>query len=273
MKTLLVGALVAGFSLSTGAIAAPLSTYQIASAGSDHLVSKWKQEVRGKHFRAAETIAERAIAEHPGDYDALMAMGRLKDYMGNYTEAASSYKKCLAAKPDDFDAQVMLAHAYLMDGQYDRSKQLCEKLQGHPGRSAAGAWYRSELETTLGGALGLKAQREGLWAMLRYGLGVRKHFERALDLDGDNPRAHYALGRYILEAPGAVGGNARKGSEMLARASRMDPEDWVIRGYYCRSLIKIDSPNAKEQAERYVADFGSLSVPRDSFHDVFQLGR
>lgn len=273
MKHWLIGSLILGVGLASSAIAHPLPaarTFQVASADAEHLIAQSKAERRSKHYRAAVATLERALEQFPGDYDVLMAMGRLKDYLGDYEEAVKYYKKCLAERANDFDAQVMLAHAYVMDDKYERARELCEKLNNHPGKASAGAWYRSELVNTLGAAEGLKAQREGVFAMIRYGLGVRHHFERAIEIDPENSRARFALSRYYLEAPGAVGGNPKRGTEMMAQAAKMDPEDWVIRGYYCRGLFSTSHPNAKEQAARFVEDFSGIAAAKEEYKDIVQ---
>ncbi|HEY9897949.1 MAG TPA: tetratricopeptide repeat protein [Pantanalinema sp.] len=202
------------------------------------------------------------------DFDGLMTKGRQMDKRGEYEEALSYYKKCLALKENDFGAQVMVAHALLMLERYNEAMDLCEKLEKHPDAKDASAWYRSELYVVQGGAQGLKSKREGLMAMLKYGLGVRKQLEKGVELDPENPRARYALGRYFLEAPGMVGGDAKKGTEMLAKAVKMDSEDWVIRGTYVRGLFQTGSATAKEEGERFMKDFADIPASQKAFPDV-----
>lgn len=231
-------------------------------------LEKAKAEMLALRFGGAHAAAEQQLKRTPEDFDAQMAMGRVQDAMGDYDEALDSYKKCVRLKGGDFRAQIMVAHAQLMLDHYDRARELCEELESHPGFKTAPAWYRSELYTTKGGALGIKSQREGVWAMLRYGLGVRHEFERSLELDPDNPRGLYALGRYFLEAPGPVGGDAEKGTALLTKATRDDPSDFVIRGYYVRGLLKTAPAQAKEEAGRFFKDFGELAEARKEFPDV-----
>lgn len=202
------------------------------------------------------------------DYDALMAKGRQADARGEYEDALSYYKKCLALKENDFASQVMIAHALLMLERYNAALDLCNKLEQHPDAKSAPAWYRSELYVVQGGAQGLKSKREGLMAMLKYGLGVRKQLEKGLEIDPDNARARYALGRYFLEAPGMVGGDAKKGTELLAKAVKMADDDWVIRGTYVRGLFQIGSASAKEEGERFAKDFADIPASQKAFADV-----
>ncbi|MBO9540527.1 tetratricopeptide repeat protein [bacterium] len=236
MQKLLLGALL-GLAVMTpvAAHAAPPAPYQIAAAS---------------------------------DFDAMMAKGRQHDARGEYEDALSYYKKSLAIKENDFAAQVMIAHALLMLERYNEAMDLCEKLEKHPGAKDASAYYRSEVYVVLGGAQGLKSKREGMMAMMKYGLGVRKQLEKGVEIDPDNARARYALGRYFLEAPGMVGGDAKKGTEMLAKAVKMDSDDWVIRGNYVRGLFQINSPSAKEEGERFVKDFASIPASQKTFADV-----
>lgn len=238
------------------------------SAGAERYVIQAKAERQAGKFDSAVASMEQALKVAPNDFDVLMAMGRLRDIRGEYEEALDFYQKCQKLRADDFGTEVMIAHAYLMLDKYDRARELCEKLENHPGRKEASSWYRSELYTTLSGALGFKSKREGIWAMLQYGLRVRGEIEKAVDLDPENPRAQYGLGRYFLEAPGPVGGDPKRGTTLLAKATKMDDEDFVIRGWYVRALFQTSNPEAKSEAERFAKDFSELPYARKSFADL-----
>lgn len=269
-KLLLATLLGASLVASVPCLAAPnQSPIRIASKGAERLIAKAKAERKAERYTQATSTLEQAVSQYPDDYEAVKALGQLEDYLGDYEAAHSDYKKAATLRPEDFEAEVLMAHADVMAEHYDRAKSLCEQLEHHPGLKDAPAWYRSELHVSLGGALGLKAKREGIWAMLRYGMGVRKEMEKALAVDGDNARARYGLGRYFYEAPGAVGGNQGKGLEMLATASRMAPEDWVIRGDYVRDLIHSNRPEAKTELDRFARDFAEHPGAKRTYPDLF----
>lgn len=250
--------------LGAPAVAAPAPGIPASSPQ----LEKVRNELLALRFKSAEGLALAAARKDADDYDTLFTLGRTLNIMGEYAEAMEAYQKCARLRPDDFRPQMMIAHIHLMLDRYDKARELCEELEGHPGFKTAPPWFRSELYTTKGGALGLKSKREGVWAMIRYGLGVRKELERAVELDPDNQRAHYALGRYFLEAPGAVGGDPVKGTRMLEKAARMDLGDFVIRGYWVRGLQKTDPDKAKDEAARFLKDFEALAESRKEFPDV-----
>lgn len=272
MQKLLIGAL--GLTLmGLPAVAAPVGgTFMVASAASQPVVAKARALRVAGNYGAALALLEDALKKSPGDADVLYETAFVYDRRGDYPEALDAVKKSVDTDPS-FENQILYAHALLMVGKYDQAMDLCNKLESHPGRKAADAWSRSELYVVRGGAQGLKSQREGVFAMIRYGLGVRREFEKGLEVDPGNPRAHYTLGRYFLEAPGAVGGDAKKGTAILAKAAKMDDTDFVIRGYYVRGLIQTSDPGAQEQAERYVRDFSDLASSRSQFPDVYKKAK
>lgn len=239
-----------------------------AAPNTDRYMIQAKAEQKAFKFNAARVSLEAAVKVAPNDYETRMAFGKLLNLRGEHEEALEQFTKCLSLKEDDFAAQVMIARCYLLLEKYDKSRELCEKLENHSGRKEAASWFRSALYNTLGGSLGLKSKREGLFAMLQYGLRVRKELEKAVDIDPENPTAQYSLGRYFLEAPGAVGGDSKRGTTMLAKASKMEPDDYPIRGWYVRALFQTNSPDAKDEAERYLKDFAELPESRKDFSDI-----
>lgn len=273
MQKLLIGAL--GLTLlGAPAVAAPISggTFMVAAAPSAGVVTKARAQREAGNYGAAQATLEDALKKAPDDASLLYELGYVYDRRGEYDEALGFIKKAVAAE-DSFENQIMLAHSLLMVDKYDQAMDLCDKLENHPGRKSADAWSRSEIYVVRGGAQGLKSKREGLMAMLRYGLGVRKQFEKGVETDPENPRAHYTLGRYFLEAPGAVGGDPKKGTSILAKAAKMDTTDFVIRGWYVRGLIQTNDASAKDQAEGYVRDFSDLPSSKKQFADVYNKAK
>lgn len=269
MQKLLIGALALGL-LGVPAVAAPVSgtSFVVAAAPASSQVAKAKSQRQNGNFAAAKATLEEALRKNPSDAAALYEMGFVYERQGEYEEGYDYFKKAVDAD-DSYENQIMLAHGLLMLEKYDQSMDLCDKLEKHPGFKGADDWSRSELYVIRGGAQALKAKREGFMAMIRYGLGVRKEFEKATQVDPENPRAWYVLGRYYLEAPGAVGGDPKKGTTLLTKAAKMDQTDWVIRGYQARGLFQTNDPSAKEEAERYVRDFADIRASKKQFADVF----
>lgn len=269
MQKLLIGAMALGM-MGVPAVAAPVSgsTYMVAVAPASPLVAKAKSQRVNGNFAAAKATLEEALKKNPNDAAALYEMGFVYERQGEYDEGYDYFKKAVAAD-DSYENQIMLAHALLMIEKYDQSMDLCDKLESHPGFKGADDWSRSELYVVRGGAQALKAKREGFMAMIRYGLGVRKEFEKATQVDPENSRAWYVLGRYYLEAPGAVGGDPKKAMTLLTKAAKLDSSDWIIRGYQVRGLYQTNDADAKDAAERYVREFSDIRASKKVFADVY----
>jgi len=249
----------AGFAAVSPAFAAPVSGasgFQLAAA--DGAVTQALSLLSQGRFAQAQQLLEQALAKDPDSLEATMAMGQVLDYVADFEGALKYFKRAADANPDSLEAAVWLGAALLAVDKYDQSIAVSEKALSVWEKKTTDKEFLSRLWVNLAGAQGLKSKREGFLAMIRLGMGVRGHFEKALTLDV-NSRTQYAMGRYFVEAPGAVGGDPRKGLPLLEKAIKLEPHYHAIRANYVRGLIAAgEKAEAKVQWTRFQADFGDM---------------
>jgi len=121
----------------------------------------------------------------------------------------------------------------------------------------------------LGGAQGLKANRGSLVDKLRFGPQVKGTLERALALAPGNANAQYAVGRYYLEAPAAVGGNPGKSVAYLEKAVTLDPNFFLAAAYMIRAYQATGKPaRATQLLADYKRRFAGLPAPLHEAADL-----
>ncbi len=269
---LLLGSLLAFTSLVSPAFAAEPqrvaagATFQVAAASGG--LDQVQPLLRQGRFMEAQQIAEQALAKDPESLEANLRMGEILDNMGDFDGALKHFKRAADANPDSIEAQVWLGSGLLAAGKYDQSISASEKALSKWEKKATDKEMLSRLWVNLAGAQGLKSKREGLFAMLRFGTAVRGNLEKALAIDV-NARTQYALGRYFVEAPGAVGGDPKKGLPLLEKALKLEPNYHAIRAHYIRGLLATDKKaEAKEEWRRFKVDFGGLSDVMGEVKDI-----
>jgi len=209
----------------------------VAAAGEDPVAIAVIQK-RKHHFAEAEQTLSAMLEKAPQDLDANLQMGYLKQYCGDPNAGAAYIKRAATAHPRSLEAQVMLVHAYLwLDRMEDAERQATKTVAAWEGKNPDKVLW-AKLLVGLGGAQGLRIKKEGLWAALKYGLAIRGTFEKAREADPDGAIPLYALGRFYLEAPAVAGGDPQKGLELLRKAIRRDPENYMTRAFYLQHLVQ-----------------------------------
>ena len=123
-----------------------------------------------------------------------------------------------AASEDEFQRHMAAGEEFYNNGDHNQAvKQFKKAVKLEPNSSMAHMW--------LGRALGRKAEKSNpLRAAFMVG-GVRREFERAVELDPRNLEARSDLLDFYLDAPGAFGGShekARKQAEAMAQLDRAE---------------------------------------------------
>lgn len=90
--------------------------------GLSEIGSRWRQ-VEKKQAEVAEIYGILNRCE-PNNTDTLFYLGRALAKSGQWEEAESVLKKCLALAPHHSDAEVQLAYLYLWQGQWDKAEAL-----------------------------------------------------------------------------------------------------------------------------------------------------
>lgn len=235
-------------------LAVPLSA--LAAEDPMALASAQKRQHR---FLAAEQTLAALLAREPDHLGATLQMGYLKHVGGDDQTAFTFIRRAATDHPESFEAQAMLVHAYLWIDRFEDAERHAEKtIATWEGRNPDKALW-AKLLVGLGAAQGLRIRRDGLWAAIKYGTAVRGTFEKALAADPEGVMPLYALGRYYLEAPAVVGGDAAKGLELLRRAVRRDPDSYELRADFVRHLIRAGKrAEAKAELEAYHQQFADV---------------
>ena len=123
-----------------------------------------------------------------------------------------------SAGEDEFQRHMAAGEEFYNNGDHNRAvKEFKKAVKLQPQSSMAHMW--------LGRALGRKAEKSNpLLAAFMVG-GVRRGFERAVELDPRNVEARSDLLDFYLDAPGAFGGSlekARKQAEAMAQLDRAE---------------------------------------------------
>jgi tetratricopeptide (TPR) repeat protein len=232
-------------------------SFQLAAA--DGVLAPVAAHLRQGRFSQAQQLVEQALAKDPDLLDANLLMGQVLDHVGDFDGALSYFKRAAEGNPESLEAQVWLGAGYLAAEKYDQGIAVSEKALSKWEKKATDKELLSRLWVNLAGSQGLKAKREGLFAMLRFGTGVRGHLEKALTIDA-NSRTQYALGRYFVEAPSAVGGDPKKGLPLIEKALKSEPFYHAMRANYIRGLAAAgQKADAKAEWARFKTDFGGFS--------------
>lgn len=156
-----------------------------------------------------------ASANVPNKAQDLLTSGRID-------EAVSELQKRIAASANDAEAFHLLSRAYYSLEKWDDAIRAGERaVQLSPNNGEYHLW--------LGRAYGMKAERASVFSAPRLAKETRKHFEKAVELNGKDSAARADLAEFYVEAPGIVGGGKDKARAQAEVAARQDPSlaHWI----------------------------------------------
>ncbi|MGE5325091.1 MAG: tetratricopeptide repeat protein [Actinomycetota bacterium] len=155
---------------------------------------------------------------------------------GHFKQARSLLDRQLRQNPNDADALVLRARIDLAYQKHEGAlKLLREAVELEPSNSDAHVY--------LAEAYGQKIQHAGVFDKLGMARTIRKEAERAVAFDPKNLDALESLMEFHIDAPGIVGGNKGKASELAERITALDP----VRGAFARSTIAAHEKRYAEQ--------------------------
>ena len=132
----------------------------------------------------------------------------------------------VAANPNDAEAAFLLAYAKLAFGDLEGAQALVDKAASLDGRNA-------DIHFLLGRIAGQKAQKAGILKGLGLGRQYKKESDITLSLNPNHLEALLDLMGFYYEAPGVVGGDKKKASEIAARIGKINP----ARGYMAQASL------------------------------------
>lgn len=218
----------------------------LAQDARDGEAQAWLARALYRQGRFAD--ARQALARAGSGLEAELARGDYALFVGEGEAAAEHFRRAAALAPQAAHPAWGLAYALLNLERFDPAVAAAEKAVA----LAKTPVDRSRALATLGGAQGLKANLGSLMDKISYGPKVKASLTAALKADGRNPGAHFALGRFYLQAPGVVGGDPAKALKPLARAVALDPYYFNAGAWYLKAL----AANGKQaEARAALADY------------------
>jgi Tfp pilus assembly protein PilF len=142
---------------------------------------------------------------------------------GRVDQAIDSLQQQIQGSGASAQAYNLLCRAYYMLGDWDRGIHACEQASKlDPQAGIYQLW--------LGRAYGEKAGRSGMFSAARLAKKVRESFERAVQLDPANWKAHADLAEFYVEAPTMMGGGKEKALKEATAIAPLNPAiaHWVM---------------------------------------------
>jgi tetratricopeptide (TPR) repeat protein len=135
---------------------------------------------------------------------------------GRVDEAVSELQKRIAASGNDAEAFHLLNRAFYALENWDQAIRTGE-------RAVELAPNKSEYHLWLGRSYGQKADKASIFSAPGLAKEARKHFEKAVELNGNDVSARSDLAEFYLEAPGIIGGGKDKAKAQADVLARQDP--------------------------------------------------
>jgi len=134
---------------------------------------------------------------------------------GLYEEAVRSLGATIATTPDDASLHYWLGRSLYQMHDYTRAMASLERANAlDPSRSDYHDW--------LGKAYGRKAEESNPFSAFSLARKTHREFAEAVRLDPSNLQAQRDLIRYLLNAPGVVGGGEDRAQEQIRALSVVD---------------------------------------------------
>lgn len=174
------------------------------------MMMQWARLIRIAFAFAAFTLAVYAGTTPSGrSAQDLLTSGKLD-------EAVMELQKRIAGSANDAEAYHLLSRAFYALENWDQAIKMGERsVQLAPNKSAYHLW--------LGRAYGQKADKASIFSAPGLAKQARKHFERAVELNGKDVSARSDLAEFYLEAPGIIGGGKDKAKAQADLLAQQDP--------------------------------------------------
>src|SRR5262245_33723956 len=133
-----------------------------------------------------------------------------------YSEARTMFGRLAEETPDDAEIEFYLGRLALW---FDEGSEALARLE----RAARTAPREARIWNALGDAYGLAAQHAPLLAKLPWARKCREAYERAVELEPENPAFRWSLLGYLCAAPRLAGGGFEKARIQADAIARVDP--------------------------------------------------
>jgi tetratricopeptide (TPR) repeat protein len=176
-----------------------------------------------------------------------------------YSEAREIFRRLAADQPDSVEVNFYLGRLALW---FDDEAAALAHLE----KAARVAPQEARIQTALGDAFGLAAQRSALWAKLGWAKKCLAAYQRAVELAPHQTAPRWSLLGYYCAAPRIAGGGGEKAVAQAEAIARLDP----MGGRIAFATLYLSE-------HRPVAAFAQfdevLRENSDDFLALYQIGR
>jgi tetratricopeptide (TPR) repeat protein len=151
---------------------------------------------------------------------------------GDITAAQQFFSTFVEEQPTDAVGAFYLGRTFFAQEQYEDAIEWLEK-------AVLLNEQNSDYHLWLGRAYGYQAQRTSVLWQLPLARRVRKHFERAVELNPDNIDARADLAEYYLKAPWFLGGSKEKAEAQAHEISQRN----LAEGLRVWRMIAVEEAN------------------------------
>ena len=190
-----------------------------------------------------------------GNSSALMHSAQQQFGAGNYSAAITTLRSVVSVDPLSAEAFFWLGRCYFEIREVDRAiAQAQRAVTLQPGNSVFQQW--------LGRDYAAKADRDRSYFAARK---VKKHFERAVELDPANVSARRDLEEFCIQAPWAVGGSNEEAQKQVEAIAKIDP----VAGHLARATFYTEALKRPDLADReYQQAVAERPTDPDSYFDA-----
>lgn len=159
---------------------------------------------------------------------------------GLYEEAVRSLGATIATTPNDASLHYWLGRSLYQMHDYTRAMASLERANAlDPSRSEYHDW--------LGKAYGRKAEESNAFSAFSLARKTHREFTEAVRLDPSNLQAQRDLIRYLLNAPGVVGGGEDRAQEQIRALSVVDE----VEGELAQAELYVTRKRFDDASEEY----------------------
>lgn len=194
-------------------------------------------------------------ADPAGDFDAARRLYETR----RYSDARSSFERLATTVPGHPEVDFYLGRLELW---FDDGAAALARLE----RAVQLRPREARLHNALGDAYGLAAQNAAIWAKLGWAKKCLAAYERAVELEPDNPAFRWSLVGYHCMAPALAGGSRMKALAQAEAIRRLDG----MGGRIAFATLHL----AEKNADAAFAQFDDAIRERpDDFLTLYHIGR
>jgi len=175
------------------------------------------------------------------------------------SEAADAASRLVAEHPQEAEAYALLGTIRMNQQQPEPAVKAFERAV----EIDAGS---SELRRRLGDAYGFSAQKAGILSKLGWAKKCLAAYEKSVELDPKNVRAHESLMGFYQQAPSMAGGGMDKAYAQAAAIKELDAD----RGRLAYAQLFASEKKYTEASAQFEE---VLSAQPDNYLALFQIGR